>query len=37
MTLTDKTGAPVTVSRKPHEFSIERGGKDGGAGRIHRA
>jgi len=27
MTLTDKTGAPVTVSRKPHEFSIEVEGK----------
>ena len=27
MTLTDKTGAPVTVSQKPHEFSIEVEGK----------
>jgi predicted GNAT family acetyltransferase len=27
MTLTDKTGAPVTVSRKPHEFSIDVEGK----------
>jgi uncharacterized protein len=27
MTLTDKTGAPVTVSREPHEFTISVEGK----------
>lgn len=27
MTLTDKTGAPVTVSRQPHEFTIAVDGK----------
>ena len=27
MTLTDKTGAPVTISRQPHEFNIGVEGK----------
>jgi predicted GNAT family acetyltransferase len=32
MTLTDKTGAPVTVSRQPHEFTIAVEGKTVGLG-----
>jgi len=34
MTPTDKTGAPVIVSRKPHEFSIEVEGKTVGSAQF---